>query len=175
MQPSYSGVVFPVEPMRVTLDFAAVTAPWYSEKNPHKGLDIAPFPGSFGEPVRAITSGKVIKAVKQSNGVGNYVVLELTLPFTWWAEDLQRVTRTIPAGTPFYVLYGHLQTLSVSKGQFVQTGQVVGKLGSTGYSSGPHVHLELRIGDYAKRDVVNPEHLFTAAMVGYKDQVRYAA
>ena len=173
--PPYSGVVFPVEPMRVTLRFAAVTAPWYSEKNPHKGLDIAPYAGSYGAPVVAASSGKVVKAVRSNQGLGNYVALEHSLPFTWWAADIGGGVRTVAANEPFYLLYAHLQTLNVKKGQNVATGQKIGEVGSTGYSSGPHVHLELRLGDYAVRDVVDPEHLFAAAMVGYKSEVRYAA
>ncbi len=58
-------------------------------------------------------------------GYGNYVV--------------------IAHGNGFVTLYGHLSAISVSAGQAVGRGQVIGAEGSTGYSTGPHLHFEIRL------------------------------
>lgn len=176
MQPSYSGVVFPVDTMRVTLPFAATyPARFYSLSNPHKGLDVAPFPGSFGEPVRASVSGEVIKAVKQTYGMGNYVAIQTSLAWPWGAHDERRGWQQIAADEPFWVILGHLRSFNVSKGQQVASGQQVGQIGSVGLSSGAHVHVEVRIRDYAQRIVVNPDEFFAAHIVGYAQRRIYSS
>lgn len=93
----------------------------------HTGLDIdAP----FDTPVLAAAGGVVILATSSIDtaghlaGYGNYVV--------------------IGHGGGFMTLYGHLDRLLVSPGQIVQQGQEIGLLGSTGWSTGPHVHFEIR-------------------------------
>jgi murein DD-endopeptidase MepM/ murein hydrolase activator NlpD len=48
-------------------------------------------------------------------------------------------------GGGFATLYAHLSSINVSMGQFVQRGQVVGLVGSTGWATGPHLHFEVRI------------------------------
>ena len=167
--PSYSGVVFPVDTMRVTLPFAAPYPPrYYSLSNPHKGLDVAPFPGSFGEPVRASVSGEVVKAVKATYGMGNYVAIETALGWTWGAHDERRMWQKIAKDEPFWVILGHLQSVNVSKGDEVASSQQIGRVGSVGVSSGAHVHVEIRIRDYAQRLVVNPDEFFAAHIVGYQ-------
>ena len=52
-----------------------------------------------------------------------------------------------PEGQPVFTLYGHMQSTNVQTGQAVQTGQVIGFVGSTGVAIGPHLHFEVRIGD----------------------------
>jgi hypothetical protein len=88
----------------------------------HSGLDIT---APSGTPVGAATAGTVA-AVNGNAGpaYGNYVVVEHS------------------GGV--YTLYGHLSSVSVSVGQSVSAGQEVGKVGSTGNSSGPHLHFEVR-------------------------------
>jgi murein DD-endopeptidase MepM/ murein hydrolase activator NlpD len=94
----------------------------------HTGLDIA---APLGTPVGAAAAGKVILATSsrdsQGNlvGYGNYVV--------------------IAHGDGFLTLYGHLEKILVTAGQVVQQGQVIGLCGSTGWSTGPHVHFEIRL------------------------------
>ena len=56
-------------------------------------------------------------------------------------------------GGGYSSLYGHLKGYAVKKGDYVAKGQVIGYIGSTGNSTGPHLHLELRIDD----EPVNPE------------------
>ena len=96
----------------------------------HTGLDIA---APLDQPVGAAAAGVVILATSSVDsaghlaGYGNYVVVE--------------------HGDGFVTLYGHLDKLLVSTGQAVQQGQVIGLLGSTGWSTGPHVHFEIRVND----------------------------
>jgi murein DD-endopeptidase MepM/ murein hydrolase activator NlpD len=80
-----------------------------------------------GTPAKAVSAGTVIHAGYGYAGAayGNHVVLQL-------ADGK-------------YALYGHLATTTVSKGQTVAAGQMVGTVGSTGNSSGPHLHFEIRL------------------------------
>lgn len=93
----------------------------------HTGLDIA---APLDTPVHAAAAGVVVLATSSVDttghlaGYGNYVV--------------------ISHGSGFLTLYGHLDRLLVNPGQQVQAGQVIGLLGSTGWSTGPHVHFEIR-------------------------------
>lgn len=86
----------------------------------HTGIDLSAPPGT---PVRAANSGVVIFAGWNSWGFGNLVAL---------------------AHGPFITLYGHLSSWSVSCGQLVSAGSVIGGVGNTGNSSGPHLHFEIR-------------------------------
>lgn len=90
----------------------------------HKGIDIA---ADVGEPVYAIADGDVIYASDGMRGYGNVVILR---------HDRQRVS-----------LYAHNSALKVNTGDHVNRGSVVALLGSTGHSTGPHVHFEIRDGD----------------------------
>jgi murein DD-endopeptidase MepM/ murein hydrolase activator NlpD len=90
----------------------------------HKGIDIA---ADVGEPVYAVADGDVIYASDGMRGYGNVVILR---------HDRQRVS-----------LYAHNSALKVSVGDHVAKGSLVALLGSTGHSTGPHVHFEIRDGD----------------------------
>ncbi len=87
----------------------------------HTGVDIA---APRGTPVPAAAGGRVIFA-GWYGGYGKLVILD--------------------HGGGTSSLYGHLSTISVSVGQAVTAGQVIGRVGSTGYSTGPHLHYEVRI------------------------------
>ncbi len=89
----------------------------------HTGIDLS---ASTGTPIRAANSGVVIFAGWNSWGFGNLVVL---------------------AHGPFLTLYGHMSSIAVGCGQLVAAGTVVGGVGSTGNSSGPHLHFEIRNGN----------------------------
>jgi murein DD-endopeptidase MepM/ murein hydrolase activator NlpD len=88
----------------------------------HTGIDLVE---PFGSPIYAADDGIVALVGKSSSGYGNYVVLAHS------------------GGLD--TLYGHLSTSLVKVGQTVTQGQVVGLEGSTGNSTGPHLHFELRI------------------------------
>jgi murein DD-endopeptidase MepM/ murein hydrolase activator NlpD len=89
----------------------------------HTGVDLAATPGT---PVQAALGGTVIFAGWNSYGYGYLIVL---------------------AHGPYTTLYGHLSEIYVSCGQYVGPGQVIGGVGSTGDSSGPHLHFEIRSND----------------------------
>jgi murein DD-endopeptidase MepM/ murein hydrolase activator NlpD len=90
----------------------------------HKGLDIA---ADVGEPVYAIAAGEVIYAGNGMRGYGNVVIIR---------HDRMRTS-----------LYAHNSELKVKQGDQVTQGTLVALLGSTGHSTGPHVHFEIRDGD----------------------------
>ncbi len=92
----------------------------------HRGIDIA---APIGTPVRASSGGTVIMADFNKNGYGNLVVIE---------HEKELVT-----------YYGHLDRIQVVRGQNVEAGEVIGALGKTGQTTGPHLHFEVRRGGTA--------------------------
>jgi len=93
----------------------------------HNGLD---FGGPVGSPIVAAATGTVILA--QSGGpYGNHVMI---------AHQLN--------GQTYTTVYAHMNALNVSSGQRVSQGQQIGTLGSTGNSTGPHLHFEIHVGGY---------------------------
>ena len=89
----------------------------------HEGIDIA---ADTGEPVLAAADGVVVYAGHGMRGYGNAVILR---------HDEKTTT-----------LYAHNSALKVKEGEGVRSGQVIALLGSTGHSTGPHVHFEIRSG-----------------------------
>ena len=85
----------------------------------HRGMDIK---GPMGAPVKSMAKGKVVfSGIK--GGYGNCIILE--------------------HGSGFETLYGHLSKINVKNGQNIDIGQQIGYLGSTGRSTGPHLHYEV--------------------------------
>jgi murein DD-endopeptidase MepM/ murein hydrolase activator NlpD len=95
----------------------------------HPGLD---FPARAGTPVAAAGRGCVTFAGYDSGGYGNLVIVTHRLGMTSW--------------------YAHLSSIAVRPGRCVVAGNRIGRVGSTGYSTGPHLHFELRLRGAA----VNP-------------------
>ena len=91
----------------------------------HKGIDLDGF-GSWGAPIAAAASGTVVLAAWDSWGLGYHVIVD--------------------HGNGFRTTYAHLSEIWVVQGQWVNQGDAVGALGSTGYSTGPHLHFELWSG-----------------------------
>jgi murein DD-endopeptidase MepM/ murein hydrolase activator NlpD len=89
----------------------------------HYGLDIA---ADYGTPVVAAAGGTVLFAGWKNNG-GGYQV--------WMAH-----------GSGLYTTYNHMSAVLVGRGQSVSRGQQVGRVGQTGYATGPHLHFEVWIG-----------------------------
>jgi murein DD-endopeptidase MepM/ murein hydrolase activator NlpD len=88
----------------------------------HPGLD---FPAPSGTAVFAARAGRVTWAGWWPGGLGNLV--------------------SVAHGSGVRTLYGHLSSVAVRRGQRVTTGSLVGRVGSTGLSTGPHLHFELRV------------------------------
>ena len=95
--------------------------PIFGVRRFHTGIDI---PAPYGTLVKAGDGGEVISA-KYSTGYGYYIILY--------------------HGGGFATYYAHLSSIRVSVGQFVDRGQVIGLVGSTGWATGPHLHFEVRI------------------------------
>jgi len=87
----------------------------------HEGLDIA---ADSGDPIKAVSGGRVIFAGTQ-DGYGLTVIID--------------------HGDGISTLYGHCSKLLVKRGERVASGQLIARVGSTGRSSGPHLHLEVRL------------------------------
>ena len=106
--------------------------PIFKQQKFHSGIDIG---APMGTPVRASNSGKVIFA-GWYGGYGKVVII-----------DHGRVN-----GQATTTLYAHLSVIGVSQGQSIAKSQVIGNVGSTGYSTGPHLHFEVRVNG----STVNP-------------------
>lgn len=97
------------------------THPIFGTTKYHSGMDIAV---DYGTPIHAANSGKVV----YSGWLGGYGYCVM-----------------IDHGGGLVTLYGHNQSLNVYEGQYVQKGAVIAAAGSTGYSTGPHCHFEVRL------------------------------
>jgi len=95
--------------------------PFTSSPAMHTGLDLH---GETGDPVRATADGKVASA--------------------GWSGGYGRVI-DIDHGNGMSTRYGHLSAIDVRVGQSIRTGQIIGRIGSTGRSTGPHLHYETRV------------------------------
>ena len=113
-------IVFPVIAPRVSGHFGARKHPIIKTFGQHPGIDLAAPEGST---VRAMMAGHVIYADRYA-GYGKIV--------------------TIRHRDGYVTVYGHLSDLLVNPGDNVEAGRFIGRVGSTGLSTGPHLHLELR-------------------------------
>lgn len=122
---SSEGYIWPVSSHRISSPFGyrSASATNGVGSTYHKGIDIAGV--GYGTAVHASKSGTVLLA-QYSNSYGNYVV--------------------ISHGSGNTTLYAHMSSLAVCAGQYVNQGTVVGYTGSTGHSTGPHLHFEITIG-----------------------------
>lgn len=102
----------------------------YSPSTNHFGIDIA---GSLGDPLVASDNGVIVYAGWNDWGYGNVVVID--------------------HGNGWQTLYAHMSVISVGCGQSVYQGGSIGAMGSTGNSTGPHLHFEMMHDSYGK---VNP-------------------
>ena len=130
---SYTPLGFPF-PGSITSTFGHRENPFGgSAVETHKGLDIK---GPLGAPVKAMAKGKVEFAGLRG-GFGNCIMLK--------------------HGNGFETLYGHLSKILVSVGQQIDIGQQIGNIGSTGRSTGPHLHYEVHLNGQQ----INPESFLT--------------
>jgi murein DD-endopeptidase MepM/ murein hydrolase activator NlpD len=120
----------PVEEIdRLSSNFGSRSDPFNGHKRMHQGIDI---PGPLGTPVYATADGVVAVAEYNSGGYGNLVEID--------------------HGNGMQTRYGHLSRLVAQPNEFVRRGQLIGLMGSTGRSTGSHLHYEVRIDGNA----VNP-------------------
>ncbi len=118
---------------RISSPYGYRTHPITGTRKLHKGLDIS---ASKGNPVIAAASGTVVKSYFSSS-YGNYVV--------------------ISHGGGMMTAYAHMTRRMVSAGQHVSAGQQIGTVGSTGNSTGPHLHFEV----YMNGSTINPMNYFS--------------
>lgn len=109
----------------LTSDFGWRIDPVYGDHAFHAGVDIA---YEFGTPVPSFYDGQIIMAGDYEDGYGNQVLI----------YNYNENT---------FIRYGHFDIVYVTAGQYVSAGTVVGLVGSTGKSTGPHLHLEYIVSD----------------------------
>lgn len=135
---SFTGFICPLK------SYSRISSEYGWRKNPvtgvnklHAGTDFAA-PG--GTPIYAAASGYVQVAGWSSGGYGNYVII-----YHGKMSD----------GNQYSTLYGHMRSVATSAGKYVQQGEIIGYVGSTGNSTGNHLHLEVWKGG-SKASAVNP-------------------
>ena len=116
----------------VSSPFGTRFHPIFHENRFHSGIDIA---AASGATIVAADSGTVVSAI-YSSSYGNYVV--------------------ISHGNGNSTLYAHMSSMAVTSGQAVTKGQTIGYVGSTGWSTGAHLHFEIKIGG----QLVDPQSQF---------------
>lgn len=116
--------------------FGVRSDPFLGRPAMHTGLD---FRAATGDPVRATAQGKVVTASHQG-GYGKLVEID--------------------HGNGLSTRYGHLSVIGVKVGDVVKLGQIIGEVGSTGRSTGPHLHYETRIDG----DPVDPQKFLRAGV-----------
>jgi murein DD-endopeptidase MepM/ murein hydrolase activator NlpD len=119
-----------------TSGFGVRTDPFLGRPAMHTGLD---FRASMGDPIRATANGKVV-----SSG---------------WAGGYGRMVE-IDHGNGLSTRYGHMSEIHVKVGDQIKIGQMIGAVGSTGRSTGPHLHYETRIDGEA----VDPQKFLRAGV-----------
>ena len=135
---AYAGAtgsfVFPVASyVYISSRFGERVHPITGELKNHNGMDIA---SNMGTTVYAADGGKVVLA-EWYGGYGNCIMID--------------------HGNGYKTLYGHLSVIGVSEGQSVSQGAVIGAVGSTGNSTGPHLHFEV----YANGSRIDPEQFYS--------------
>ena len=137
-QLSFTGFACPLK------SYTRISSEYGWRKNPvsgvnklHAGIDMA---APAGTPIYAAASGYVQVAGWSSGGYGNYVVI---------------YHGSMSDGNAYSTLYGHMKSVATSAGKYVKQGELIGYVGSTGNSTGNHLHLEVWKGG-SKANAVNP-------------------
>ncbi|MEY4701515.1 MAG: hypothetical protein RL326_1702 [Pseudomonadota bacterium] len=114
------SLVYPVMGPRMSSDFGLRRHPIRKHNAHHHGVDLA---APQGAPIRVIAAGQVVYA-DPLGGYGKVIVVKHASGLTSH--------------------YGHCESIGVSIGQMVKPGDILGTVGSTGLSTGPHLHFEIR-------------------------------
>ena len=118
-------------PRHITAGFGINNDPFTGVPHMHTGIDFSTY--RAGDPVIATADGQVTYMGYEPSGFGNYIIIRHQ--------------------HGFYTRYAHLSAFRVETGQQVKQGDTIGYIGSTGRSTGPHLHYEVHIGS----DYVNPD------------------
>ena len=139
-QLSFSGFACPLK------SYSRISSEYGWRKNPvsgvnklHAGIDFA---AAGGTPIYAAASGYVQVAGWSTGGYGNYVII-----YHGKMSD----------GNTYTTLYAHMRSVATSAGKYVKQGELIGYVGSTGNSTGNHLHLEVWKGG-SKANAVNPRN-----------------
>jgi murein DD-endopeptidase MepM/ murein hydrolase activator NlpD len=144
-------LIYPLTtPARISSRFGWRTHPLTGKRRFHSGLDIA---APTGAPVVATESGTIVSA-GWNGGYGKAIVIQHN-------------------GTQ-QTLYGHLSEISVQSGQSIAKGTVIGLVGSTGNSSGPHLHFESRISNGTSWVAVDPSQAIQYAVANLRRSMPFA-
>ena len=114
----------------ISFTFGQNIHPFTGQYYIHKGIDMSTY--RQGDPIVATADGQVVTVDFDYSGFGNYVIIKHK--------------------HGFYTRYAHMLTVRAQIGQRVQQGEIIGYIGNTGLSTGPHLHYEVHIGS----DVVDP-------------------
>jgi murein DD-endopeptidase MepM/ murein hydrolase activator NlpD len=115
----------------ISMYFGQNINPFTGQYYIHKGIDLSTY--RSGDPIVATADGQVVTLEYDAvGGFGYYIIIKHK--------------------HGFYTRYAHLQSFKATKGQRVQQGEVIGYIGNTGLSTGPHLHYEIHVGS----DVVDP-------------------
>lgn len=122
---SFSGRFAAAAELPVTSPFGWRVHPISGDIKFHAGIDLG---YDYGVPINALWEGQIIQAGDYGDGYGNQVLM--------YHPSLDCYTR-----------YGHMHSITVEIGQFYAAGTIIGYVGSTGASTGPHLHLEYIVPD----------------------------
>jgi murein DD-endopeptidase MepM/ murein hydrolase activator NlpD len=114
----------------ISMFFGQNENPFTGQYYIHKGIDLSTY--RQGDPIVATADGQVVTVDYDETGFGNYIIIKHK--------------------HGYYTRYGHMQGFKAKIGQRVQQGEVIGWIGNTGLSTGPHLHYEVHVGS----DVVDP-------------------
>ena len=117
----------------LTSTYGYRTDPFSKRRTMHHGIDLG---GQYGLKIHATGDGVVVTAEHSRYGYGNEVIVD--------------------HGFGYKTIYAHMQDILVKKGDHVKRGHVVGTVGNTGKSTGPHLHYEVRLN----RKTINPLYCF---------------
>ena len=118
--------VYPVMTPRISSSYGMRKHPLLKFSRKHQGTDLA---ADLGAPIRAVAAGRVVFADPYA-GYGNLVVIEHQKGIT--------------------THYGHCDKIKIKPGQNVNAGDIIATIGTSGLSSGPHLHFEIRINGEAR-------------------------
>ncbi|WP_310429920.1 M23 family metallopeptidase [Chamaesiphon sp. VAR_48_metabat_135_sub] len=149
-EPSLELIYPLMTPATITSRFGWRTHPLTGKRRFHSGLDIG---APTGAPVVATESGTIVSA-GWNGGYGKAIVIQHN-------------------GTQ-QTLYGHLSEISVQSGQSIAKGTVIGLVGSTGNSTGPHLHFESRVSNGSNWVAVDPSRAIQYAVANLRRSMPFA-